>query len=125
MAPLFHGGREFELLAGKTMFDYADDLKLRVPTSCRRNGECHECIVDIRRGMDALSPLTESEAFLRENYRLACQATIIDPAPDVEFAVLRRQPRILTDGIRRQITPDPSTTRRDDGVYFGDERIDD
>ncbi len=125
MAPLFHGGRELELTAGNTIFDYADNLKVRVPTSCRRNGECHECIVDIRRGMDALSPLSESEDFLRENYRLACQATVIDPDADVEFAVLRRQPRILTDRIRRKITPDPLTTRRDDGVYFGDERIDD
>ena len=125
MAPLFHGGRELELTAGKTIFDYADNLKVRVPTSCRRNGECHECIVDIRRGMDALSPLTDSEDFLRETYRLACQATIIDPDADVEFAVLRRQPRILTDRIRREITPDPVTTRRGDGVYFGDERIDD
>ena len=125
MAPLFHGGRELELTAGKTIFDYADNLKVRVPTSCRRNGECHECIVDIRRGMDALSPLTDSEDFLRETYRLACQATIIDPDADVEFAVLRRQPRILTDRIRRDITPDPVTTRRGDGVYFGDERIDD
>ena len=125
MAPLFHGGRELELTAGKTIFDYADNLKVRVPTSCRRNGECHECIVDIRRGMDALSPLTDSEDFLRETYRLACQATIIDPDADVEFAVLRRQPRILTDRIRRDITPDPVTTRRGDGVYFGDQRIDD
>ena len=125
MAPLFHGGRELELTAGKTIFDYADNLKVRVPTSCRRNGECHECIVDIRRGMDALSPLTDSEDFLRETYRLACQATIIDPDADVEFAVLRRQPRILTDRIRREITPDPVTTRRGDGVYFGDQRIDD
>ena len=125
MAPLFHGGRELELTAGKTIFDYADNLRVRVPTSCRRNGECHECIVDIRRGMDALSPLTDSEDFLRETYRLACQATIIDPDADVEFAVLRRQPRILTDRIRREITPDPVTTRRGDGVYFGDERIDD
>ena len=101
MSPLHHDGRQIELEAGKTVFDYADHLKVRVPTSCSRNGECHECIVEIRRGLAALSGLSDAENFLRDDYRLACQATIVDPDADVEFAVLRRQPRILTDSVRR------------------------
>ena len=71
MSPLVHGDRELELTRGKTLFEYADDLSVRVPTSCRRDGECHECIVEVRRGMDALSPPTDAESFLRGNYRLA------------------------------------------------------
>ena len=110
---------------GKSIFDYADALSVRVPTSCGRTGECHECIVEIKRGIDALSPLTEAEAFLREDYRLACQATIVDADADVEFAVLRRQPRILTRSVRRDIDIDPRTRRVGDGVFFGDTRIDD
>ena len=47
------------------------------------------------------------------------------PDDDIEFAVLRRQPRILTDSIRRDVRRDPLTTRRGDGVYFKGERIDD
>ena len=47
-----------ELVAGKTMFDYADSLKVRVPTSCGRSGDCNECIVEIRHGMEALTPPT-------------------------------------------------------------------
>ncbi|MCI0842014.1 MAG: DUF4445 domain-containing protein, partial [Chloroflexi bacterium] len=105
--------------------DYADSLKVRVPTSCGRTGECHECIVDVRRGMDALSPHSDSEKFLRENYRLACRATIIDPDADVEFSVLRRQPRILTHSIRREIDISPVTHRKGDAVYHRDRRIDD
>ena len=124
MSPLHHGDRQLELVAGKTIFDYADSLKVRVPTSCGRSGECHECIVEVRRGMEALSAPSEPEGFLRDNYRLACQATVVDPAADVEFAVLRRQPRILTDSIRRRVKLEPMTVRRDDGVYFQDERID-
>ena len=124
MSPLHHGGRQLPLVAGKTIFDYADSLRVRVPTSCGRSGECHECIVEIRRGMDALTAPTDSESFLRDNYRLACQATIVDPEADVEFAVLRRQPRILTHSVRRQVKLDPMTVRRGDGVYFQDERID-
>ena len=124
MAPLYHGGRKLDLVAGKTIFDYADSLNVRVPTSCGRSGECHECIVEVRRGMDAVTPPTPPEEFLRDNYRLACQATVLDPEADIEFAVLRRQPRILTHSVRREVPLDPITVRRGDEVYFGDERID-
>ena len=113
------------LVAGKTVFDYADALKVRVPTSCGRSGECHECIVEIRRGMEALSPPSPPEGFLRDSYRLACQATVVDSGADVEFAILRRQPRILTQSIRRKVKLDPLTVRRGDGVFFEGERIDD
>ncbi len=124
MPPLHHGGRRLDLTAGKTIFDYADALKVRVPTSCRRNGECHECIVEVRRGMEALSPATDAEKFLRDSYRLACQATVLDPTAEIDFAVLRRQPRILTDSIHRDVSLDPATTRQGDGVYFDGRRLD-
>ncbi len=123
--PLYYDRETLASVAGKSVFDYADALSVRVPTSCGRTGECHECIVEIRRGMDALTPLTDAEGFLRGDYRLACQAHIVDAAADVEFAVLRRQPRILTQSTRRRITPDPIAKRIGDGVFFGDERIDD
>ena len=103
MSPINYDGSTLDSLAGKSIFDYADALSVRVPTSCGRTGECHECIVEIKRGMDALSSLTDAEAFLREDYRLACQAKIVDADADVEFAVLRRQPRILTRSVRRDI----------------------
>ena len=125
MAPLFHDGDELRLSAGRTIFDYADTLRVRVPTSCGRSGECHECIVEIVRGMEALSPPASSEGFLRDDFRLACQAAVLDPEVDVEFAVLRRQPRILTQSVRRNVDIDPLTVRRDDGVFFGDRRLDD
>jgi uncharacterized 2Fe-2S/4Fe-4S cluster protein (DUF4445 family) len=125
MAPLYHDRYKLESVVGKTIFDYADTLKVRVPTSCGRTGECHECIVEIKRGMEALSAPTEPERFLQDRYRLACQARILDPEAEIEFAVLLRQPRILTHAIRRQVKPAPLTVRRDDGVYFQDARIDD
>ncbi len=125
MSPIYHGGNKLDLSAGQSMFDYADALKLRVPTSCARSGECHECIVEVQRGMEALSPPTEEEVFLRGNYRLACQATVVDADADIEFKVLRRQPRILTDSVKRDVKLDPLVVRRDDGVFSGDRRIDD
>ena len=107
MSPLHHGDRTLDLVAGRTVFDYADSLRVRVPTSCGRSGECHECIVEIKRGTEALSPPSEAEAFLRGSYRLACQAAVTDVDADIEFAVLRRQPRILTHSVRRDGRPRP------------------
>ncbi|MCZ6553396.1 MAG: ASKHA domain-containing protein [SAR324 cluster bacterium] len=123
MGTLIHGGRRLELAAGKTIFDYADDLAVRVPTSCGRSGECHECIVEIERGTAALTPPTEAEAFLRGNYRLACQARVADADAEVEFSVLRRQPRILTHAIHRPVTPEPLVERRGGQVLLGGEPI--
>ena len=118
MSPLIHGGQSLPLETGKSLFDYADDLALRVPTSCGRTGECHECIVEVRRGLSTLSPLTDSERFLRGEYRLACQAAITDPDAEVEFNVLRRQPRILTETIEHEFELDPLTVREGDNVVF-------
>ncbi len=115
--PLIHDNKKIPLTADKTLFDYADDLALRVPTSCGRTGECHECIVEVKRGKEALSDLTDSEKFLRGNYRLACQAAVQDITAEIEFAVLRRQPRILTEGVQRDdIEPQPLVYREGDDV---------
>lgn len=89
-----------------------------MPTSCGRTGECHECIVEVRKGSDALTPPTEEEKFLRGNYRLACQACVTDTEVDIDFAVLRRQPRILTAGTKREIKLQPAYVRVEDEVVF-------
>lgn len=117
--PLIHNQTTLPLEPNKSLFDYADDLAVRVPTSCGRTGECHECIVEVRQGIDALSPITDSEDFLRETYRLACQARVIDMEADIEFNILRRQPRILTESIEtNHIELDPLTVREGDNIVF-------
>ena len=119
MSPLHHGNESLPLKVGKTLFDYADDLALRVPTSCGRTGECHECIVELRTGTDAVSPKSDAEDFLRFDYRLACQATVVDVEADIEFNVLRRQPRILTESVERNdLELDPLSIREGDDIVF-------
>ena len=123
MSPLHHDGRTIPLASGRTIFDYADDVRVRVPTSCGRVGDCHECIVEIRRGLEGLSPPAQAESFLTGNYRLACQASIVDTTADIEFATLRRQPRILTSSTHRNVDLDPLTVRMGGDVVFDGQRI--
>ena len=124
MAPVRLNGREAQAHAGKSLFDYADFMRVRIPSSCGRGGSCHECIVEVKEGSDGLTPHSRDEYFLSGRYRLACQAIIIDPSQSIEFAVLRRQPRILTQGIRRSIDPDPFVRRDGDEVTIGGQPVD-
>ena len=116
MSPVFSDGRQVPITPNGTLFDYADMLKVRVPTSCGRTGECHECIVEIKKGSRALNDPTPEESFLREGYRLACKAIVSDVKSDIEFSTLRRQPRILTSGIKRKIDLDPRVIKKDGSV---------
>ena len=110
MSPVFADGKEHPTSPNKTIFDYADDLQIRVPTACGRNGECHECVVEIKKGIESLNKLSGEENFLRGSYRLACQAIVEDLSANVEFSTLRRQPKILTSGIVRDIEMDSIVT---------------
>lgn len=124
MSPLHYGSRRLDLVSGRTIFDYADDLRVRVPTSCRRSGECHECIVQIVRGGKSLTPATEAERFLRDDYRLACQARVLDADASIEFALLHRRPRILTQAVRRQAPVEPVTRLQGGNVVHGGKIVD-
>ncbi len=124
MGFISHEGRQLELVGGKTVFDYADNLDVQVPTSCGRTGVCHECVVEIHRGMEALSQRSEAESFLRDAYRLACQSRIEDPEIDVEFSLLRRRPQILTLTQDKPVELDPSIRRHGEDVWMDDVLID-
>ena len=124
MSPVFADGKEYPISPQKTIFDYADNLEVRVPTACGRNGECHECVVEIKKGMESLNHLTQEETFLRGNYRLACQAVVEDLTSDVEFSTLRRQPKILTSGVKRLVNLDSLATKRADRVFIAEVDVD-
>ena len=117
--PVILNGHEVQSHRGKSLFDYADFLRVRLPTSCGRGGSCHECIVEVHSGMEGLFPQSRDEYFLSGNFRLACQAIVADPTQTIEFSGLRRQPRILTEGIRREVKLDPCVRRDGDEVMIG------
>jgi len=108
----------------KTVFDCADQLGARVPTSCNRNGTCHECIVEITSGAESLLDRTPAESFLRDPFRLACQAILKDPASPPQFKLFQRRPKILTSAVEMQFDLDPIVRRQGDRVTYDGEPLD-
>ena len=92
-----HENKSIELSEDKSLFDLADQVKMRIPTSCGRVGDCHECIVEVSEGLENLSERSEHETFLTEPYRLACQSKIISLDSDISFTPRKRDRKILTN----------------------------
>jgi uncharacterized 2Fe-2S/4Fe-4S cluster protein (DUF4445 family) len=110
--------------SSRTLFDDADELALRVPTSCRRTGRCRECVVEVTAGAEHLREPTEPEEFLRPPFRLACQAVVDDPGAAVTFDVVRRRLRIVVPEREERTTPvDPAVSVVDGVVHWRGEPI--
>ena len=65
---------------GVSLFTAAEQAGVRVPTSCITQGKCKECIVEIARGMELLSPPTDCEKHLDvrgSRFRLSCQCRVV------------------------------------------------
>ena len=52
-----------DLEKDKSLFEYADKVRMRIPTSCGRVGDCHECIGEILQGAINLCEPTIVEQF--------------------------------------------------------------
>jgi uncharacterized 2Fe-2S/4Fe-4S cluster protein (DUF4445 family) len=113
-----------QLLVGRTVFEHADAMGVRLASSCGRNASCHECTVEVLSGNASLSKKGASEAFLGEGYRLSCQAEILATAVDVVIEPLRREPKILESTERRTIELDPTVVLDGDRVLLDGEEID-
>ncbi|MGI8964645.1 MAG: 2Fe-2S iron-sulfur cluster-binding protein, partial [Limisphaerales bacterium] len=75
---LYFNLQKTDVLPGASLFDYAESLGIKVPTSCRKQGKCKECLVEVTEGMKNLSPPTTEENHLRENFRLSCRCKIVN-----------------------------------------------
>ncbi len=65
-------------LNNASMFELAEKMQVQVPTSCKKNGKCRECLIEVTEGMDLLTPRTAEESHLKGEFRLSCR-TRIDP----------------------------------------------
>lgn len=123
---VIHGTDRRPIQAGRSLFDYADEVSAAVPTSCQRTGRCRECVVEIISGSASLSPRTPAERYLPKRFRLACQCRVTGGDEDVEFAILRRRLRILGpspgDAVHTDI--DPVVRVKGDLVHYGTVPVD-
>lgn len=117
--------------AGASIFDCAETLGVRIPTSCRKQGRCKECLVEVTAGMEHLSPRGEPEKHLQGTYRLSCCARIEPSASgEVRCHTLRRgQMRIERQAFELPVhgrgwTLDPAVTRDGDRILLDGEEID-
>jgi ferredoxin len=112
--------RTLSAKAGKrTLFDYAEDISVRVPTSCKKQGKCKECIVEITQGSERLSLPNDFESHLPSRFRLSCQTRIVADKGEVHCHTMRRgQMRIekrgfnLYPGSVASPTPSPGTSMK-------------
>src|SRR6476660_675493 len=89
---LIVNGHRIEAPAGASLFTAAEQAGVRVPTSCVTQGKCKECVIEITRGMELLTPPTACEAHLdaRARFRLSCQCRVAADAGDIECHTMRR-----------------------------------
>jgi uncharacterized 2Fe-2S/4Fe-4S cluster protein (DUF4445 family) len=115
-------GRIATAQPGQTLFDCAEALGIRVPTSCRKQGKCKECLVEIASGAEFLSPRTPAEAHLKDRFRLSCCCTVAADAGVVRCHTLRRgelrieRHALQLPGSGRQPQFDPTVTRDGDRI---------
>lgn len=120
--------------AGESIFDLAEQADVRVPTSCRKNGRCRECLVEVVEGAGLLTRRRDEESHLSDPFRLACCTRIADdPWGDAGGGVvcrtMRRGALVITDsgmnlnGADATEASDPAVTRRRGEVLIDGEAV--
>jgi uncharacterized 2Fe-2S/4Fe-4S cluster protein (DUF4445 family) len=99
MATLSINGHTLTATPELSLFDHAETAGIRVPTSCRKQGKCKECMVEIVEGMDGLTPRTEFEEHLKGAFRLSCQAHPSASAGHIRCHTMRRGAMQIESGI--------------------------
>jgi len=112
---------------GASLFDHAERLGVRVPTSCLKQGKCKECMVEVVEGMDCLSPPAEHELHLNGNFRLSCRCSVVAETGHVRCHTMRRgQMRIESraTGLPERFELDPAVTRDGDRILIDGVEVD-
>lgn len=127
---LYFNSCERDVSPGRSLFEYAEEMGIQVPTSCRKNGKCKECVVEVSEGMDCLSPPVAAEAHLKGNFRLSCCCSITSESGVVHCHTMRRgEMRIERHAFElptgnRKWKLDPAVTRDGDRILLDGEEID-
>ncbi len=121
--------QQIDVLSGASLFDYAEKLGIKVPTSCRKQGKCKECLVEITEGMDCLSERTKEEGHLRQNFRLSCRCNIMKDEGVVRCHTMRcgdmkiERHAFELPASAKKLKLDPAVTRDGDRILLDGEEI--
>lgn len=122
-------GKELTTESGPTLFELADQVGVLVPTSCHRQGKCRECMVEVVKGMDCLSPHTPEEAHLKENFRLSCRTRVVAADGIVACHTMRRSAMRIEEDVTGlssgpdSIQPNPAVTRAGGNILLDGDKI--
>ncbi|HTX42384.1 MAG TPA: ASKHA domain-containing protein [Acidobacteriaceae bacterium] len=123
-------GQSIEARKELSLFEHAEALDIDVPTSCRKQGKCRECMVEVVEGLDALSPITEAERHLRGKFRLSCQTRVVADRGHVRCHTMRRgQMRIERQALGLPVSHaamplDPAVRRDGDRILIDGVEVD-
>lgn len=123
-------GHDLEIKPGKSLFDYAEGMGLRVPTTCKKQGKCKECLMEVVEGMELLSPMSPQEEHLKGAFRLSCRCTVEGTSGNIRCHTMRRAAmRIEHKALelpiqKRPQALDPAVTRDGDRILLDGREID-
>jgi len=125
MSSFSFNNKTIQVNSNQSLFDLAEGLSIKVPSSCKNQGKCKECLIEIKEGSEFLSPLTINEQHLSSKYRLACQ-TFIENEGEVKAESLKRSLIKIEDkGISTlsNLKLEPAVFRKENIVFIEDKAI--
>ena len=114
---------------GSSLFEYAESLGIAVPTSCRKQGKCKECVIEVTEGAECLSERDPAERHLKGNFRLSCSCRLVRDSGTVRCHTMRRgELRIQREALhlsagRTGWKPDPAVIREGERILLDGEEI--
>lgn len=127
---LHFNSRPMSAPRGATLFDCAESLGIKVPTSCRKQGKCKECLVEVTEGTERLSARAPEESHLKDNFRLSCRCQVAADSGLVRCHTMRRgDMRIERHALNlpvpdQKLALDPAVTREGDRILLDGQEID-
>ncbi len=109
---------------GLSLSESAELMGVRVPASCKKNGKCRECLVEVVEGAELLTPASVEERHLKPPFRLSCRARVQAESGSIRCQTMRHgSMRIDEGGVglpdRATNFPlDPAVTRDGDWVLL-------
>ena len=122
-------GQTTEAKPDASLFAHAEQMGVRVPTSCGKQGKCKECLVEVVEGMERLSPRTSEEQHLKDAFRLSCRCHVTGESGVVRCHTMRRsQMSIERNGASLPSAPrtpaiEPAVERHGNRILIDGEEI--